>query len=116
MATLRKKSFNAPDATHVLPNTKIEIVSFDDMSVVRATLESGWRWSEHIKPIAGTESAEETHFSYILSGRFHIVMNDGTETDLGPGDIAIVPPGHQAWVIGDEPVVSLDFQGASRNA
>ena len=115
MSTFQKKSFNAPDGTHALPKARLEIVSFGDMSVARATLEPGWTWSEHIKPIAGTESAEETHFSYIISGRFHIAMNDGTEADLGPGDIAIVPPGHQAWVIGDEPVISLDFQGASRN-
>ncbi len=115
MATLQKKSFNAPDSTHELPKAKVEVVNFGNMAVVRATIGPGWTWSEHMKPIAGTESAEETHFSYIVSGRFHVVMNDGTEADLGPGDMAIVPPGHHAWVVGDEPVVSLDIQGASRN-
>lgn len=115
MATLQKKSFDAPDAAHELPKAKVEIVSFGDMAVARATLEPGWTWSEHFRPIAGTESAQETHFSYIVSGRFHVAMDDGTEVDLGPGDVAIVPPGHLAWVVGDEPVISLDFQGASRN-
>lgn len=86
------------------------------MAVARATLEPGWSWAEQLKPIAGTESAEETHFSYIVSGCFHVALNDGTEADLGPGDIAIVPPGHHAWVVGDEPVMLLDFQGASRNS
>lgn len=115
MAALQKKSLNAPDATHALPNAKVDIVNFGDMSVARATLEPGWKWSEHLKPIVGTEIAEETHFSYIVSGRFHVVMDDGAETDLGPGDVVIVPPGHDAWVVGDQPVISLDFQGASRN-
>lgn len=116
MATLQKKSFTAPDAARTLPNARIEIVGFGDMSVARATLAPGWSWAEHLKPVAGTESAEETHFSYISAGCFHVVMNDGTEADLGPGDIAIVPPGHHAWVVGDEPVMLLDFQGASRNS
>lgn len=114
-STSQKKSFNAPDETRTPPNTRMEVVNFGDMSIIRMTCEPGWKWSEHIKPIAGTESCQGTHFSYVISGHFRTVMNDGTIDDLGPGDIAITPPGHDAWVIGDEPCVILDFQEASRN-
>ncbi len=111
----QKRSFNAPDETRTPQNTKMEIVNFGDMTIVRMTCEPGWKWSEHIRPIVGTESCQGTHFSYVISGHFRTVMNDGTVDDLAPGDIAITPPGHDAWVIGDEPCVLLDFQGASRN-
>ena len=114
MSTFQKKSFDAPDETRTPPSTKMEIVKFGEMSVLKMTCEPGWKWSKHIRPIAGTESCQGTHFGYVLSGRSHLVMDDGTETDLGPGDIVITPAGHDGWVIGDEPYVFLDFQGASR--
>lgn len=109
------KSFNAPDETRTPPKARMEIVNFGDMSVVRMTCEPGWKWSEHIRPMAGTQSCQGTHFSYVISGRFRTVTDDGRVDDLGPGDIAITPPGHDAWVVGDEPCVILDFQDASRN-
>lgn len=112
----QKKSFNTPDETHTPPNTKFEIVNFGDMSVVRMTCQPGWRWSEHMRPMAGTDTCQGTHFSYVISGRLRTRMDDGTEFDIGPGDIAITAPGHDAWVLGDEPFVVLDIQGASRNA
>ena len=115
MSTFQKKSFNAPEETRTPPNTKMEIVKFGDMSVARVTYGPGWKWSEDIKPVAGTDSCQVSHFVYIISGHLHAAMNDGTEADLGPGDISITPPGHNAWVVGDEPCVVLDFQGASRN-
>jgi quercetin dioxygenase-like cupin family protein len=115
MSTSQKKSFNAPDETRTPPNTKLEFVKFGDMTVARMTCLPGWRWSEHIRPMAGTDSCQGTHFSYVISGRLRTRMDDGTEFDIGPGDIAITAPGHDAWVIGDEPFVVLDIQGASRN-
>jgi quercetin dioxygenase-like cupin family protein len=115
MSTSQKKSFNAPDQARTLPYVKMETVNFGDMSIVKAIWEPGWRWSEHIKPIAETESCQGTHFTYVISGCLRTRMDDGTEFDLGPGDIAITAPGHDAWVLGDEPCVGLDFQGASRN-
>ncbi|GAC1566707.1 MAG: hypothetical protein NVS3B14_10420 [Ktedonobacteraceae bacterium] len=115
MSTSQKKSFNTPDETRTPPHTKMEFVNFGDISLVRAIWEPGWRWSEHIRPIAGTQSCQGTHFTYVISGRFRTRMDDGTEFDLGPGDIAITAPGHDAWVLGDEPCVVLDFQDASRN-
>ena len=113
--TSQTKSFNAPDETRTPPKANMEIVKFGDMSIVRMTCEPGWKWSEHMRPIAGTESCQGTHFTYIVSGHFHTVMDDGTVDELGPGDIAITPPGHDAMVVGDEPCVLFDFRGASRN-
>ena len=113
--TSQKKSFNAPDETRTPPQAKMEIVNFGDMSIVRMTCEPGWKWSEHMRPIAGTQSCQRPHFTYIISGHFRTVLDDGTVDDLGPGDIAITPPGHDAMVVGDEPCVLFDFQGASRN-
>jgi quercetin dioxygenase-like cupin family protein len=114
-ATSQVKSFNSPDETRTPPKATMEIVTFGDMSIVRMTCEPGWKWSEHIKPIAGTESCQGTHFTYIISGHFRTVMDDGTIDELGPGDIAITPPGHDAMVVGNEPCVLFDFQDASRN-
>ena len=111
----QKKSLNTPDETRTPPKAKMEIVHFGDMAIVRATWEPGYRWSEHMKPLAGTERCQGTHFTYIVSGHFRTVMDDGTVDNLGPGDIAITPPGHDAMVVGDEPCVLFDFQGASRN-
>lgn len=115
MSTFQKRSFNAPEETRTPPNAQVEIVKFGDMSIARVTYGPGWKWSEHVKPLVGTESCQVPHFAYVISGHFHYVMDDGTESDLGPGDITITPPGHDAWVVGDEPCVLLDFQGASRN-
>jgi mannose-6-phosphate isomerase-like protein (cupin superfamily) len=111
MASMQKKPLNAPEETRTPPKTKIEVVKFGEVAVMRTTFEPGWKWSDHIKPTAGTESCQVPHLNYIISGHLHIVMDDGTEVDAGPGDALLVPPGHNAWVVGDEPVVGLDFQG-----
>ncbi|MGZ6707594.1 MAG: cupin domain-containing protein [Solirubrobacteraceae bacterium] len=75
------------------------------------TFESGWRWSECVKPLAGTDSCQVTHAGYVLSGRMHIEMEDGTVDDCGPGDFVFIAPGHDAWTVGDEACVMLDFGG-----
>ena len=116
MSMLEKKSFSAPDETRSLPKTKLEVVTFGDMSAAKGTFEPGWRWSEHVKPKAGTESCQVFHFGYVLSGRQHVVMDDGREAEFGPGDVVVVSPGHDAWVVGDEPYVALDFQGGKTYA
>lgn len=116
MATLQKKNFDTPDETRTPPKTRVEVVTFGDRSVMKLTLEPGWRWSEHVKPTAGTASCQVAHFSYQLAGRMKIVMDDGTEVEVGPGDIGLAPPGHDAWVLGDEPCVLLDFEGAQSYA
>lgn len=114
MATSQKKSFSTPDSTRTFPKTTMEFITFGDMPLVRATWEPGYRWSEHMAPVAGTASCQGTHIAYVISGHLRTRMDDGTEFDLGPGDVAFTAPGHDAWVIGDEPCVVFDFQGVSR--
>lgn len=115
MARLEKKSFNAPDERRTPPNTTMETVQFGDRMVARITYHPGWRWSNDIKPMAGTDLCQVNHFMYVLSGRTHVVMADGTEMDIGPGDLVTIPAGHDGWVVGDEPCVLLDFGGAVRS-
>ena len=111
MSTMQTKSLNTPDEVRALPGTRIEVINFGELSLMKLTLEPGWRWSTNVKPTAGTASCEVPHFNYGISGRLHIRMDDGTESEIGPGDAQLLPSGHDAWVIGDEPYVGLDFQG-----
>ena len=110
------KNLSSPDETRTFPHGKLEIVNIGQGTVGRLTLEPGWRWSKHVKPIAGTGWCEAPHFQYQVSGRLHVVMEDGTEFDLGVGDVSVLPKGHDAWVVGDEPVVLVDWYGASNYA
>lgn len=111
MTTILLKNISHPDETRNLPKTKVEVVNLDEITVMRATFQPGWKWSECVKPTAGTESCQVPHVNYIVSGRMKIVMDDGTEKEMGPGDVANIPPGHDAWVIGNEPCVAIDFAG-----
>ena len=111
MSKMETKNFGTPDEIRTLPKTKIEVVNLGDGTVMKLTLEPGWRWSEHVKPTAGTDSCQVPHFNYAISGRMHVRMDDGTESEVGPGDVQLLGPGHDAWVVGDEPFVVLDFQG-----
>jgi hypothetical protein len=88
---------------------KLEVVELADTTISRATLEPGWKWSECVKPIAGTDSCEVPHRGYVVSGRLHLQMDDGTESEVGPGDAYSIEPGHDAWVVGDETYVGIDF-------
>ncbi len=108
------KSFAKPDKTMTMPSVKMDILQFDDMSVVLGTWEPGFHWSKHVSPTVGTASCQGTHFTYIVSGRLMTRMDDGTEVECGPGDVIITAPGHDVWVVGDEPCVGFDFQPASR--
>jgi len=110
------KNVKTPDETRQFERGQIELVNIGGGSVGRATFQPGWRWSEHVKPIAKTESCEAPHFMYQLSGRMHVKMTDGQEFEIGPGDVALVPSGHDAWVVGDEAVVAIDWQGATNYA
>jgi len=113
--TIIKKSFTSPGETKK-PFAKgiIETVAIGGLVVSRETLEPGWKWSEHVKPIVNTESCQKYHVKYFLSGRQKVVMNDGTEFEFGPCDLAIIQPGHDAWVVGDEPNVLLELSGATK--
>lgn len=106
------KNFGQPDEVREFPQGRAEVVDIGGGQVMRVTLQPGWRWSEHVKPATGTEWCEAPHFQYVISGQLHVVMSDGTELDVGPGDVNVLPPGHDAWVVGDEPAVGVDWGGA----
>jgi mannose-6-phosphate isomerase-like protein (cupin superfamily) len=110
MAGIEVKTFDKPDETRPFEGKgQVHAVEVGGHVVGKAVFEPGWRWSTNVKPIAGTESCQTSHLGYCLSGRLHIVMDDGSEQDLGPGDVAAIPPGHDAEVRGDEACVMLDF-------
>lgn len=115
-APAEHKRLNVPDETRTFAKGKVEVVKIAGGVVGRLTLEPGWRWSEHVKPIAGTKSCEAPHFQYHVSGRIRIRMDDGTELEAGPGDVTSLPSGHDAWVVGDEPVIVVDWHGAREYA
>jgi quercetin dioxygenase-like cupin family protein len=114
---LEKKSFRTPDEVRPMADKgHVELLKIGAGVVGKVTFEAGWRWSEHVKPIAGTDSCQVPHLVYILSGHQKVVMDDGTELDVGPGDVVAIPPGHDGWVIGAEPCVALDFAGMEHYA
>ena len=113
MPGLEVKSFESPDETRPFQDKgQGKIVNVGDSSVLRGTFEPGWHWTEHMKPIAGTDTCQSPHFLYVLSGRMKVRMDDGTEGEVGPGDVARIDPGHDAWVVGDQACEVVDF-GAS---
>jgi quercetin dioxygenase-like cupin family protein len=117
MSAISVKRFSKPDETRPFTDKgHAEILSFDQGVVGRGVFEPGWRWSTHVKPIAGTESCQSLHMGYVLSGRMHVVMDSGEEAEAGPGDVFIVPPGHDAWTVGDEACVAVDFSGMEHYA
>lgn len=110
------KTFQTPDEKRNFPHGHADILSVGGGEVGRLVFEPGWRWSDDVKPIAGTKSCEAPHFQYHVSGQLVIRMDDGTEMTAGPGDVTSLPSGHDAWVVGDEPVVVIDWYGASNYA
>jgi quercetin dioxygenase-like cupin family protein len=116
MANAERKDLGHADETRQFERGHVELVQIGGGTIGRLTLEPGWRWSQHVKPIAGTEWCEAPHFQYHVSGRLHIRMADGTEFEVGPGEVTCLPSGHDAWVVGDEPVVVVDWYGASNYA
>jgi quercetin dioxygenase-like cupin family protein len=117
MLEVSLKSFDTPDETRVFEKGILEIVRIGGMVLGRASYEPGWRWSQHVSPIAGTPLCEVEHVGMVLSGRALAAMNDGTEVELTAGSLFYVPPiAHDSWVIGDEPYISLHFLGAEQYA
>lgn len=113
---IEQKNFDQPDETRSFERGAVELVTVGGAEIGRLTLQPGWRWSEHVKPIAGTDLCEAPHFQYHVSGTLGARMADGTELVFRAGDVSSVPVGHDAWVIGDEPVVVVDWFGASNYA
>ncbi len=110
------RSFERADETRAFPKGRVEIVKVGGAEVGRMVFEPGWRWSNDVKAIAGTASCEIPHFQYHVSGRLAIRMDNGEEFVAQPGDVTSLPPGHDAWVVGDEPAVVVDWYGASAYA
>jgi len=110
------RSFTEPDETRAFPHGRAEILQVGGAEIGRLVFEPGWRWSNDVKPIATTQSCEAPHFQYDLWRQLAISMDDGTEFIAGPGDVTSLPSGHDAWVVGDEPVMVVDWFGASTYA
>ena len=109
MATFEKRNIDTADDTRAFPNGEMKLVNLEGVVFARATFQPGWRWTESLKPMMGTDSCEVHHNGYVAAGRLHLKMDDGTEDELGPGDVFVAKPGHDAWVVGDEPCVVFDF-------
>lgn len=110
---LEKKSFATPDDVRPFGGGKgkMEVVRIGGLSMGRGTFEPGWRWSTHVKPNVKTESCEVNHTGFVIEGRLIVRMNDGKEMEFGPGDCFVMPPGHDAWVVGDDRCVLIDVTG-----
>jgi hypothetical protein len=111
MAGMEKKNLSQPDETRTFDKGKLELVSLGGVTFGRATLQPGWKWSTSLKPLVNTESCQAPHLQYHVSGRLRIRMDDGSEDEFGPGEVSRLPPGHDAWVVGNEPVVVIDITG-----
>jgi hypothetical protein len=110
---METKSFDLPDETRTPDRTRVEVVHLGDVNAARLTLQPGWRWSECIKPVVGTDSCQARHVGAVVAGRLHVVQDDGTEGDIGPGSAYRLEPGHDAWVVGEEPFVGLEFESTT---
>lgn len=110
MAGVEVRDFGAADETRTPDKTRVDLVRMSGANVARLRLEPGWRWSECIKPVVGGESCQVRHVGLLQSGTMHVVHQDGTEEDIGAGNAYIIEPGHDAWVVGDEPVVGFEFE------
>lgn len=116
MATVASRNMDQPDETRTPPMTIVDVVNLEGVEVGRFTFEPGWKWSDCIKPVVGTDSCQAEHLGYVVSGQLRVAHNDGTEVDLVPGDAYQIAPGHDAWVIGDEPFVGVEFKSAATYA
>jgi hypothetical protein len=111
MKSITVKSFDLPDEVRTFDKGKLQLVTLEGKTVGRAIFEPGWRWSQSLKPIVNTKSCEAPHFQYHVAGTLHIKTDDGIEKDVKAGEVSSLGSGHDAWVVGNEPVVVIDFQG-----
>jgi hypothetical protein len=108
---MTKKNIASADEVRTFSKGKVELVKVGGVVFGKATFLPGWKWSDSVGPMVGTPSCMVPHTQYHLSGRLHVVMDDGSEEEFGPGDFGNIPPGHDAWVVGDEPAVVIDVTG-----
>ena len=111
MNEMQKKTLSEPDERRAFDKGQIDLVSLGGVTFGRATFQPGWKWSTCVKPLVNTKSCQAPHLQYQVSGRLRVVMDDGSEQEFGPGDVGLIPPGHDAWVVGNEPVVAIDISG-----
>ena len=111
MKKMEAKSLDTPDEVRSFDKGKLELVKIGGATVGRGIFQPGWKWSESVKPLVKTKSCEAPHFQYHLSGTLRVKMDDGTQVDFKAGDVSFLPMGHDAWVVGNETVVVVDFQG-----
>jgi len=116
MPKIEKKNFSSPDESRSFSKGNVKLVKLAGVTFGLATFEPGWKWSESVKPIAKTKSCEVGHTLHVLSGRMRTVMDDGTAGEFGPGDVGIIPPGHDAWVVGNSPCIAVDIAGMAEYA
>lgn len=114
--TLETKNLDSPDDVRTFSHGEMKVAHVAGATLGRAVFEPGWKWSNDVKPIVGTDSCQVAHTGYVLSGRMHVVMDDGTEGEARPGDFVVISPGHDAWIVGDEPCVMLDWSGSATYA
>jgi hypothetical protein len=105
------KHFARPDEVREFPKGRLELVNIGGATVGRAIFDPGWRWATSVQPLVNTRSCEAPHFQYHVAGVLMVKMDDGTELECHPGDVSLLPSGHDAWVVGDQPAVVVDFQG-----
>jgi hypothetical protein len=105
------KNFSKPDEVREFPKGKLELIKIGNATIGKATFQPGWKWSTSLQPLVKTNTCEAPHFQYHLSGTLVVKMDDGTMLECKPGDVSLLPNGHDAWVKGNEPVVVVDFQG-----
>ncbi len=116
MSSIQKKNVSEPDEKRKFDKGSVDIVSLGGTTFGRAVFQPGWKWSTCVKPLVKTKSCQAPHVQYQISGRLRVRMDDGTEEEFGPGDIGVIPPGHDAWVVGNEPVVAIDVSGLANYA
>jgi hypothetical protein len=116
MKSIEKKSLEMPEEIRKFPLGKVELVTIGNVTFGKGTFQPGWKWSESVKPIVHTDSCLAPHTQFQISGRLRVKMDDGTEMEYGPGDVGVIQPGHDAWVVGNVPVVVIDFTGFTHYA
>jgi Cupin domain len=109
MAKMQKKSINSPDETRTFDKGKFDLTKIGDTSIGKMYLDPGWSWEKCVKPLVKSQSCQASHTHYVISGRIRFKMNDGNEEEYGPGDLAYIPPGHKAWVVGNDPYTGIEL-------
>jgi mannose-6-phosphate isomerase-like protein (cupin superfamily) len=116
LAKLLHKTFEAPEEVRRFPKGRVELITLEDTSLARIILQPGWRWSSDVKPIVQTDSCTSPHVQYVIRGRLVVSMDDGQKFEMKAGDLVSIPPGHDAWVVGDETFEAIDLTGLKEYA